>query len=226
MSGSRDSGCNFGPVEQWPPFCGAAEATHRCGGSGRSGVNGTKLVRVIGLDLGVTSLHSAVVLDETGRVRARRRVPSTVDSLGELEQVALAGTAEATTLTVVIEPTGPMWLPIAVYFGRRGSRRPARRTGLAHPHPRRTRGNPRRHRSTHHARPGPTDHRAAVHRPARNPPPAALNKGGGTGPSPLHQAGQVTAHGRTRGGPPHKHRHRHSSRRQPTSTCLLTQLPA
>jgi hypothetical protein len=37
----------------------------------------------------VTSLHSAVVLDETGRVRARRRVSSTVDSLGELEQIAL-----------------------------------------------------------------------------------------------------------------------------------------
>lgn len=82
----------------------------------------TTVHRVIGLDLGVTSLHSAVVLDETGRVRARRRVSSTVDSLGELEQIALGDTAEGTTLTVVIEPTGPMWLPIAVYFGRRGHR--------------------------------------------------------------------------------------------------------
>jgi transposase len=76
--------------------------------------------RVIGLDLGVTSRHSAVVVDATGRVRARRRVSSTVASLNELEQVALAGAAEDSKLTVVIEPTGPMWLPIAVYFGRRG----------------------------------------------------------------------------------------------------------
>jgi hypothetical protein len=101
---------------------GAAEAMHWCRRSGRSGVSDTTVHRVIGLDLGVTSLHSAVVLDETGRVRARRRVSSTVDSLGELEQIALGDTAEGTTLTVVIEPTGPMWLPIAVYFGRRGHR--------------------------------------------------------------------------------------------------------
>jgi transposase len=47
-------------------------------------------------------------------------VVSTVDSLAELEQAALRGAPEQTRLTVVIEPTGPMWLPIAVYFGRRG----------------------------------------------------------------------------------------------------------
>jgi transposase len=83
-------------------------------------VNDTEANRVIGLDLGVTSQHSAVVIDATGRVRARRRVSSTAASLGELEQVALADAAQGATLTVVIEPTGPMWLPIAVYFGRRG----------------------------------------------------------------------------------------------------------
>jgi transposase len=47
-------------------------------------------------------------------------VSSTAASLGELERVALADAAQGATLTVVIEPTGPMWLPIAVYFGRRG----------------------------------------------------------------------------------------------------------
>ena len=76
--------------------------------------------RVIGLDLGVTSAHSAVVLDVTGHVLLRRRVVSTVESLAELEQAALRGAPEQTHLTVVIEPTGPMWLPIAVYFGRGG----------------------------------------------------------------------------------------------------------
>ena len=83
-------------------------------------MNDLKLHRVIGLDLGVASQHSAVVLDGTGRVAARRRVSSTAASLGELERVALTGAAEGTTLIIVIEPTGPMWLPIAVYFGRRG----------------------------------------------------------------------------------------------------------
>lgn len=76
--------------------------------------------RVIGLDLGVTSAHSAVVLDARGQVVLRRQVVSTADSLAELEQAALRGALEQTRLTVVIEPTGPMWLPIAVYFGRQG----------------------------------------------------------------------------------------------------------
>lgn len=83
-------------------------------------VNSSSLDRIIGLDLGVTSSHSAVVLDAGGQVHARRRVASTVASLGELEQIALRGMEPGSTLTVVIEPTGPLWLPIAVYFGRRG----------------------------------------------------------------------------------------------------------
>jgi transposase len=83
-------------------------------------VNDIEGNRVIGLDLGVTSAHSAVVLDARGQAVLRRRVVSTAQSLAELEQAALRGTPEQTHLTVVIEPTGPMWLPIAVYFGRRG----------------------------------------------------------------------------------------------------------
>jgi hypothetical protein len=47
MSGSRDSGCNLGPVEDWS--------------RSRRPVSST-----------VTSQHSAVVIDATGRVRARR----------------------------------------------------------------------------------------------------------------------------------------------------------
>jgi hypothetical protein len=34
--------------------------------------------------------------------------------------VALSGAAPATRLEVVIEPTGPAWLPIAVFFAARG----------------------------------------------------------------------------------------------------------
>jgi transposase len=83
-------------------------------------VNDIEGNRVIGLDLGVTSAHSAVVLDARGQAVLRRRVVSTAQSLAELEQAALRGAPEQTHLTVVIEPTGPMWLPIAVHFGRRG----------------------------------------------------------------------------------------------------------
>jgi hypothetical protein len=77
-------------------------------------------VRLLGLDLGVTSEHAAVVLDSTGSVRARRRARPTVDSLTALEAAALAGAEPGTQLVVVIEPTGPAWLPVAVFFGRRG----------------------------------------------------------------------------------------------------------
>jgi transposase len=77
-------------------------------------------VRLLGLDLGVTSEHAAVVLDSTGSACARRRARPTVDRLTALETSALAGAEPATRLVVVIEPTGPAWLPIAVFFGRRG----------------------------------------------------------------------------------------------------------
>jgi len=77
-------------------------------------------VRLLGIDLGVTSDHTAVVVDDTGRVHARRRARSTVASLAALEATALATAAADTHLVVVIEPTGPAWLPVAVFFGRRG----------------------------------------------------------------------------------------------------------
>ncbi|HLK00734.1 MAG TPA: transposase, partial [Streptosporangiaceae bacterium] len=46
-------------------------------------------------------------------------VPS-AESLAAVERAALAGAAEGTRLAVVFEPTGPAWLPIAVFFARRG----------------------------------------------------------------------------------------------------------
>jgi transposase len=77
-------------------------------------------VRLLGIDLGITSDHTAVVVDDTGRVRARRRARSTVASLAVLEAAALDGADPGTCLVVVIEPTGSAWLPVAVFFGRRG----------------------------------------------------------------------------------------------------------
>src|SRR5207248_6471285 len=46
----------------------------------------------------------------------------TVESLTAVEAAALAGCMEGTRLEVVIEPTGPAWLPIAVFFTARGHR--------------------------------------------------------------------------------------------------------
>jgi transposase len=45
-----------------------------------------------------------------------------VASLGVIEAAALAGAGPGTVLEVVIEPTGPAWLPVAVFFCARGHR--------------------------------------------------------------------------------------------------------
>lgn len=75
--------------------------------------------RIIGLDLGVASAHTAQVLDEQLQVVAKRRVVPTVDGFTALEEAALAGAAAGTRLEVVIEPTGAAWLPVAIWFTRR-----------------------------------------------------------------------------------------------------------
>ena len=76
--------------------------------------------RLVGIDLGIASAHTVRVLDETGQVVAKRKAWPTVGSLADVEATALAGTPEGTRLEVVMEPTGPAWLPIAVYFTGRG----------------------------------------------------------------------------------------------------------
>jgi transposase len=76
--------------------------------------------RLVGIDLGIASAHTVRVLDEGGREVCRRRCEPTVASLTAVETAALAGAAAATRLEVVIEPTGPAWLPIAVFFTARG----------------------------------------------------------------------------------------------------------
>ena len=76
--------------------------------------------RLVGIDLGIASAHTVRVLDEAGREVCRRRCEPTVDSLTVIEQAALAGTTGRIRLEVVVEPTGPAWLPIAVFFTVRG----------------------------------------------------------------------------------------------------------
>lgn len=76
--------------------------------------------RIVGIDLGIASTHTVVVIDETIEVVARRRCRPEVESLAKIEAAALAGAPEGTRLEVIVEPTGAAWLPVAVFFYRRG----------------------------------------------------------------------------------------------------------
>lgn len=76
--------------------------------------------RIVGLDLGVATDHTAVIIDGAGAELGRRRVRPTRASLEALRTAALAGAPEGTRVEVVIEPTGPVWLPVAVFFAQTG----------------------------------------------------------------------------------------------------------
>jgi transposase len=76
--------------------------------------------RLVGIDLGITSVHTVRVLAGDGTTVCRRKAVPTVASLVEVEQAALTGATPGTCLEVVVEPTGPSWLPIAVFFSTRG----------------------------------------------------------------------------------------------------------
>lgn len=78
--------------------------------------------RILGMDLGITSAHQAVVIDDTCNVVARAKAVPTKESLETLETRALDGVDEDTELWVVIDPTGAAWLPVAVFFSERGHR--------------------------------------------------------------------------------------------------------
>ena len=78
--------------------------------------------RLVGIDLGIASDHTVRVLDGQGGQVCRRRARPTLDSLTVVETAALAGAPAGTRLEVVMEPTGPAWLPIAVFFSARGHR--------------------------------------------------------------------------------------------------------
>src|SRR2546430_14541059 len=76
--------------------------------------------RLVGIDLGIASAHTVRVLREDGSEVCRRRCWPRLDSLLEVEAAALVGAPPDLRLEVVIEPTGPAWMPIAVFFARRG----------------------------------------------------------------------------------------------------------
>jgi transposase len=78
--------------------------------------------RLVGIDLGIATAHTVRVLDGEGNIVTKRKAWPTVESLTAVEAAALAGCMEDTRLEVVIEPTGPAWLPIAAFFTRRGHR--------------------------------------------------------------------------------------------------------
>jgi len=78
--------------------------------------------RLVGIDLGIASAHTVRVLDGEGNTVAKRKAWPTVESLAQVEAVGLAGCPAGTRLEVVVEPTGPAWLPIAVFFDARGHR--------------------------------------------------------------------------------------------------------
>ena len=59
-------------------------------------------VRILGLDLGITSAHRGVVVDGEGQVRARRSAVPTAESLTALEAAALRGAEPGARLMVVI----------------------------------------------------------------------------------------------------------------------------
>jgi transposase len=76
--------------------------------------------RLVGIDLGIASAHTVRVLDGEANTIAKRKAWPTVESLSEVEAAALAGCPAGSRLEVVVEPTGPAWLPIAVFFANRG----------------------------------------------------------------------------------------------------------
>jgi transposase len=72
------------------------------------------------VDLGIASDHTVRVLRGDGSEVCRRRARPTVESLAAVEAAALAGAVPGIRLEVVMEPTGPAWLPVAVFFLNRG----------------------------------------------------------------------------------------------------------
>ena len=93
---------------------GAAGAGHNQQGGGMQDR------RLVGIDLGITSVHTVRVLSGDGTIVCRRKAVPTLASLVEVERAALVGAMPGACLEVVVEPTGPSWLPIAVFFGGRG----------------------------------------------------------------------------------------------------------
>jgi len=73
-------------------------------------------MRYIGLDLALTTSHKAVVMDDRGRsLSPVLLVETSAQSLKRLFELARADGAPDEPLVVVMEPTGMVWFPIAVF---------------------------------------------------------------------------------------------------------------
>jgi transposase len=75
------------------------------------------MLRIIGLDLAITSPHKAIVMDEAGnRLTPVLELTTWASELAGLLQRARAGAAADLPLVVVMEPTGLAWVPVAIYL--------------------------------------------------------------------------------------------------------------
>ena len=83
-------------------------------------------MRIIGLDLAITSAHKAVVMSEVGKfLTPVLQVTTWLESLDGLLKRAREGAETTCPLVVVMEPTGLAWLPVAVYLLMHGDRQPS-----------------------------------------------------------------------------------------------------
>jgi len=78
-------------------------------------------MRTIGIDLGISAAHKAIILDERGKaITPTLRITAHQDDLARLLDRAQEGSEEGEPLQVVMEPTGLSWLPVASYCIQRG----------------------------------------------------------------------------------------------------------
>jgi transposase len=77
-------------------------------------------MRTIGIDLGVTGAHAAVIADERGRFVGRMlKLHTAPQSLGRLLREAQRDNPDG-QVQALMEPTGMAWFPVAVYLIRHG----------------------------------------------------------------------------------------------------------
>ena len=74
-------------------------------------------MRIIGMDLAITSVHKAVVMDGEGKfLTPVFPVTTWAEDLAGMLKRAREGKEETHPLAVVMEPTGFAWLPVAVFL--------------------------------------------------------------------------------------------------------------
>src|SRR5512139_4073465 len=79
-------------------------------------------MRIVGIDLGVTGDHKAVIADERGRaLRPPISFRTQLEELQALVRAVQSGNADG-QVQAVLEPTGMAWFPLAVYLLSQGWR--------------------------------------------------------------------------------------------------------